>query len=286
MKTALITGVSSGIGLATAQYFLQRKFLVFGSVRKRSDIQALGKLKNDRLVLLRFDITDQRALNLAYKKVKKTLAIYQKKKIDYLINNAGIIIRAPLLLERPKDFLKQIHVNLCGTYMVSKTFLPLLLGIKQGSSPQKKAKKCDGRVIIVNSINGKIALPLHGAYCASKFALIGLAESWDLELRTYGLRVISILPGLTDTRIREKVNWQDIERFRQSVYGPKVNILVRHALEHTRNRMNPEKAAATIYRACTRRFPASSYVITPHPLFYWWLPRLLPKALRNYILKI
>ena len=292
MKTVLITGISSGIGLKTTEYFLQRNFLVFASVRKKSDLQVLRKkLKSTRLILLCFDVTDQQGLNRAYKKVKKTLSIWHKEKLDYLINNAGIICRAPLLLEKSNDFLQQIQVNLCGTYLVTKTFLPLLQGIPENPFKGSLAKKSQrsrsgGRVIIVNSINGKIALPLQGAYCASKFALIGLAESWDLELRIYGVRVISILPGPIDTQMRHKVNREDMDKISKSDYGPRMDLLLRNFIDHARNRIAPEKVATKIYRACTSLFPASSYVITPHPFFYWWLPSLLPKVLRDHFLKI
>ncbi len=307
-RVVLITGISTGIGWATACRFLLHGALVFGSVRKSSDAAAVSKkiLRKKfpgTFVPLIFDITDAAGVKKAARKVKGHLSagnLGKGKKLDFLINNAGVILRSPFLLERWENFLRHFQVNVFGTALVTKEFLPLMLDfdsvgrsvasaasvVSSVAGAVKKSRNSGGRIIVVNSINGSQALPIQGSYCGSKFALSGLAASWDMELQMYGIRVISVCPGPIDTAMRLKVDRKDVQRIRKSDYGQRMEYLVRNYVDHARNRAHPDTVARKIFTACVSKWPAPRYVVTPKKLLYWWFPRLLPARLSQWLLRI
>ena len=278
---------------------------MFGSVRRKSDvISVTARIRRAKLagkfVPLLFDVRNEAAAKRACSKVAKALG--PARKLDFLIHNTGWLTRAPLLLESLADFAKHFEINVFGMVSVTRIFLPLMLltaaakrnapetvSLLHGLSllqPQKMVRNRGGRIVVVNSINGVFALPLQGGYCASKFALTGLAASWDLELQMYGLRVLSVFPGPIDTAMRKKVKGKDIERIRKSDYGSRMDTLVRNFIDHARNRAHPDIVAQKIYKACFARSPAPTYVATPKRFVYWWLPHILPARLTHWLLRV
>src|SRR4029079_3929782 len=105
-----------------------------------------------------------------------------------LVNNAGIAIAAPLEFLPPDQLRHQLDVNVVGQVAVTQAFLPAL-------------RRTRGRIVNVSSIGGRVALPLVGAYNASKFALEGLSDALRRELRPFGVDVILIEPGGVKTPI-------------------------------------------------------------------------------------
>ena len=105
-----------------------------------------------------------------------------------LVNNAGIVKPGPLELQPMADFRRQLEVNLIGQVAVTQAFLPL---IRRGK----------GRIVNVGSIGGRVVLPLHGAYSASKFGMEAVSDALRLELRQWSIPVSHIDPGATETAI-------------------------------------------------------------------------------------
>src|ERR1700754_4430050 len=123
MKQAVITGVSTGIGWASAKVLLERGFRVFGSVRKRQDAARLQTELGTQFVPLFFDVTDEVAVQAEAHRVGELLGT---QNLDGLVNNAGTEIAGPLAYLETDQFRYQLEVNLVGPFIVTKAFLPLL----------------------------------------------------------------------------------------------------------------------------------------------------------------
>lgn len=261
MKTVVVTGVSTGIGHATARMLLDKGFKVFGSVRANEDAVRLKSELGVHFYPLIFDITDAAAVTEAAKAVEHMLA---GKTLYGLVNNAGIVVPGPLLHIRIDEFRHQLDVNLTGQLIAVQAFAPLL----DGGVP--------GRIVMISSVSGKSASPFVGPYVASKFGLEGLSESLRRELMVYGIDVIVIAPGPIATPIWDKASAVDVAPFADTPYAG--------AIEKNKQRMTalgkkgllPEKIATAVWRALTVPHPKARYTITSNPLMYYAM-RLMPK---------
>ena len=177
MKTALITGCSSGYGLETARHFHRMGWRVIATMRTpRPDLLPV----DERLTVLPLDVTDPRSIEAAARAAGA---------IDALVNNAGIGLFGAFEatpMEKVRDI---FETNTFGPMAVTQAFLPLLR--------ERRA----GVVVNVTSSATLAPFPLVAAYTASKTALEGFSESIALELRPFGVRVKIVEPGYgPDTR--------------------------------------------------------------------------------------
>ena len=208
-KSILITGVSSGIGHGTLSYFVKKGFHVYGSVRRSKDANKLKKIFKDSFTPLIFDVTKEAQLKKAASTVKKDL---KDSNLLALVNNAGVAISGPLLLQKVKDFEKQIDINLNGAYRILKFFAPLC-----GAEKNNNSKK--GVIFNISSISGKIGMPGVGAYTASKFGLEGLSHSLRRELIPYGVDVVIIGPGPIKSKIFDKIDKKFLNSLKKTDYA-------------------------------------------------------------------
>jgi NAD(P)-dependent dehydrogenase (short-subunit alcohol dehydrogenase family) len=172
MKTALVTGASSGIGEACALRLVGSGWRVLAGVRREGDAPA-----GTEEVLL--DVTDADQIRAAADRVEA---------LHGLVNNAGIALAAPLEFIPPDELRQQLEVNLVGQVAVTQAFLPAL-------------RRARGRIVFMGSIAGRSALPFLGPYAASKHALEAIADSLRLELRPFGIHVSIVEPGTIKTPI-------------------------------------------------------------------------------------
>lgn len=202
-KSILITGCSSGIGLAAALSLHQRGYRVFASARKAEDVAKLKGLGlNDSLIL---DVDDsnsiQQALNIVLEKTGGTL--------DALFNNAGYAIPGAVE-DLNRDLIrKQFETNVFGAIELTNLVIPVMR--KQGH----------GRIIQNTSILGTIAMPFRGAYNASKFALEGFSNTLRIELRGTGIYVSIIAPGPIESQFRSNAvkNYQTTLSHHESIHA-------------------------------------------------------------------
>jgi len=179
--TVLVTGASSGIGEATALHLRELGFDAVAAVRKHEHAE---RLAGRGLRTVRLDVTDIDSIAAARDQLGDG-------PLAGLVNNAGIAVAAPLEF-LPLDQLRhQLEVNLIGQLAVTQRFLPALRAAR-------------GRIVNVSSIGGRFALPLVGAYHASKFALEALSDTLRRELLAQGVDVIVIEPGGVKTPIWRK----------------------------------------------------------------------------------
>jgi NAD(P)-dependent dehydrogenase (short-subunit alcohol dehydrogenase family) len=271
MKSVLITGVSTGIGHASASELSRRGWRVFGSVRSQADAERLKLELGDAFVPLVFDVTDEAAVRAAAALVDAATA---GAGLLGVVNNAGISDPGPLSVLDPQVVRRHFEVNVIGVLHVVQAFLPLLRRAKGNDSRP-------GRIVNISSVSGRIAYPFMGAYAASKHALEALSDSLRRELLIYGVDVVVIQPASIDTPIWDKA--QHISSaFENTDYAA---ILRGVDLQHTRKTALPVSSVTRrIVEALESRRPKARYVVPDRVLKYWILPRLLPDRVLDRII--
>jgi NAD(P)-dependent dehydrogenase (short-subunit alcohol dehydrogenase family) len=265
MQRVVITGVSTGIGHASAEALLKRGFCVFGSVRTQEDADRLQNEFGKMFVPVIFDVTDESAIQSEASRVSRILGA---ETLDGLVNNAGIEVAGPLAHLATDQFRYQLEVNLIGPFTVTKAFLPLL-----GADPVRKG--APGRVVNISSTSGRIAGPFAGAYVASKVGLEGFSESLRRELLLFGIDVIVIRPGAIVTPI-----WQKsiglAERFRETPFKEALVRFERYAAQEGATGFPAAVIGETVYRALTATNPKGYYNVVPRRIPNWIIPQLIP----------
>src|SRR3984885_2601248 len=158
-KDVVVTGVSTGIGWGTTKVLVSKVFRVFGSVRQQADADRLQKEFGSGFVPLMMDVTDVDAVHEAAQKVGSMIG---GQNLVGLVNNAGIEVRGPLLYLRLSEYRRQFEVNTISPLVVIQAFASRL-------GTDKKRQGPPGRIVNITSSVAKVAIPLLGAYSASKF---------------------------------------------------------------------------------------------------------------------
>jgi 3-oxoacyl-[acyl-carrier protein] reductase len=131
------------------------------------------------------------------------------KRIDVLVNNAGVAIEKPLVETSDTEWDLVLDTNLKGVFYCCKEVLPWMISRRSGS------------IINISSGAGKQGFSQLSAYCASKFGIIGLTESMAAELLSYGINVISICPGAVATQMQKKfMSDEEFERMKSTMIQP------------------------------------------------------------------
>tara|TARA_B100000900_G_scaffold384136_1_gene372706 strand:- start:82 stop:951 length:870 start_codon:yes stop_codon:yes gene_type:complete len=265
-KNVVITGVSTGIGYQLCVDLISKNYFVFGSVRKLEDGQRLSKELGENFLPLYFDINDHEAIEKAALIVEKRL---MGGTLTGLFNNAGLAIAGPLLELSITDLRYQLDINVIGLMKVTQVFSGLL-----GVSSQTKGTP--GRIVMISSINGKIAMPFLGAYCASKFALEGLSQSLRTELNIYGIKLIVIGPGPIKTPIFDKTILKATKMFNDSPYKEAMTtFLNKFVFKTIKSAMTTKVLSHRIVKIFESVAPKNHYIITKHHFLNYTLPHWL-----------
>jgi NAD(P)-dependent dehydrogenase (short-subunit alcohol dehydrogenase family) len=170
-KIILITGISSGFGKETARLLSEAGHIVYGTVRQEAE-------PDGKLHILKMDLMDTLSIDKAVKTV-----IEKERRIDVLINNAGIHTGGPIETSPSENIKLQIDTNLIGMFHLTGKVLPVMR--EQGG----------GTIINFSSIGGMMGLPYQAFYSASKFAIEGFSEALRMEVGKFNIKVIVINPG-------------------------------------------------------------------------------------------
>jgi NAD(P)-dependent dehydrogenase (short-subunit alcohol dehydrogenase family) len=268
MKSVVITGVSTGLGRATAEDLAAHDYHVFGSVRREKDAAEIQAKLGKSFTPLLFDVTDEAAIRAAADKVAAILNA-QGQGLTGLINNAGMSLNGPLMHIPVSKLRQQFEVNVLGLVAVTQTFLPLL-GAKL---PQRYPP---GRIINISSVGGRIAFPFIGAYAACKHAIEGLSDSLRRELLIYGVDVIVLEPGSVKTAIWDKAEQEDLSMYANTDYMEIMRGFQKAMLEMGRAGVAPEVVSRTIREALESVHPKTRYALPDNYIMTWLLPRFLP----------
>lgn len=273
MRSVVITGASSGIGMAAASLLIAKGFHVYGSVRRSEDGERLGQQLGAAFTPLLFDVTDEQQVRAAAARVRADL---NGDSLAGLVNNAGIAVAGPVLELPLADYRRQFEVNLFGAIAATQAFAPLL-----GAELGRRGAK--GRIIMISSVAGRNGNPFMSAYCASKHALEGLSESLRREMMMDGIKVVVVAPGAVRTPIWDKADGTDIRAYTASPYYPALK-RIKGAMDHlAQNGLPAERIAAVVYRALTTPDPKVRYAVTPDPLRHL-IAAILPKKFVDRII--
>jgi len=219
-KTALVTGASRGIGRAIAIEFAQqgvKRLLLVARNRQRlaavaTEIEALGV----DVVTLPLDLSQPVEVNIAIAQAWR-----DHGPIHLLVNCAGVAHQTSFLQSQLPQISEEIAINLIGMYTMTRLIA------------RRMVTQQEGTIVNVSSLMGKIAAPTMATYCATKYAIIGFTQALRCELAPHNIRVIALLPSLTDTDMA-----RDLQRFRWVV--PMTSQKVAQALVAGLQKNSPE----------------------------------------------
>ena len=179
-KIAVITGGTTGIGLATAQLFIEEGAKVIVTGRNPETLDQAKKILGSGADVIAADTSDLKAVEQLFKIIAE-----RYKKIDALFVNAGIAKFAPLAQSTPEIFDEQFNVNVRGAYFTVQHAVPLIAD--------------GGAILFTASMVTSIAEPMSSVYSATKAALRSFARTWTTDLKDRRIRVNAISPGTIDT---------------------------------------------------------------------------------------
>lgn len=253
MPLALITGASTGIGRATALQLAGSGWNVLAGVRDAAAGEALERdAPSGRVHALTLDVTDPEQIAAAASAVADATGASSSGALDALVNNAGIGVGGPLELVTQDDLRRQFDVNVFAQVAVTQAMLPAL-------------RRAGGRIILVSSIGGRVAMAYTAPYAASKHAIEAIGDALRVELARSNITVAIIEPGSVATPIWSK-NQADAQELEipaelHAYYGH-IPAALEKVLKDTGSRgVPPEQVAATIERALTSPRMKARYVI-------------------------
>jgi 3-oxoacyl-[acyl-carrier protein] reductase len=186
--TALITGASRGIGRAIAIELahakVKRLILVARSRDKLAEVAKLVESMDVEAVIMPLDLTKPKFVNVAVAQLWRSYG-----SIDMLINCAGVAHQSSFLQTKLPQVQEELSLNFMGTYTMTHMVA------------RRMAKRNFGTIVNVSSLMGKVAAPTMATYSATKFAILGFTDALRRELAPHNIRVISLLPTLTDTEM-------------------------------------------------------------------------------------
>lgn len=263
-RSVLVTGASSGIGLACARRLAAAGWRVYGGVRTGEAADALRALD---VRPLRLDVTDESEVAAA--------ATAVGPRLDALVANAGIAIAAPLELVPLDELRHQLEVNVVAQVAVVQAVLPAL----------REARGC---VVLMGSVGGRSALPFLGPYAASKHALEAIADTLRVELRPWGIAVSIVEPASIRTPMWEKGGARAAELEsrvspgKRELYAPAV-ARFREVAASRGPEGDPDSVATAVEHALTAARPKARYLVGRDAHLRAWIERL-PTRLRDRML--
>ena len=270
----VVTGASTGIGLAIARVLVDEGVHVFGSVRREEDGRRVRAELGERFTALIFDVTDSAAIQAA---VPVVAAALDGATLFGLVNNAGIAVGGPLLHQPLDEVRRHLEVNVVGALAATQAFAPLLGADRTRRGPP-------GRIVQISSVAGRLSAPFLGAYAASKRALEGMSESLRRELMLYGIDVIIVNPGAVATPIWDKAEAQDGVRYAGTEYEPLLRRFLTAALRSGRAGLPADAVGRVVWTALTAQAPRTFYPVVGRKLMNWTIPLALPARLLDRLI--
>ena len=195
-RIAVITGAGRGIGRSTAMAFAKEGADIVLAARTESEINSVAseiEKLGRRTLPIRTDVQKKTDVDTL---VSKTIDNFGK--VDILVNNAGVAVHNPISKIREEDWDLTMAVNLKGVFLCTQAVFSHM------------CKQKYGHIVNVSSVSGKYGHVNGGAYCASKFAVIGFTETTNNEGRPYGVKASVVCPGPVDTKMRRDNHPDDV----------------------------------------------------------------------------
>ncbi|MCR4606483.1 MAG: SDR family oxidoreductase [Oscillospiraceae bacterium] len=254
-KVAIVTGASSGIGLAVSKQLLEAGCTVYGFSRRGTSAEGVKPVA--------VEITDEAAVKAAVDSVAE-----KEGRIDILINNAGMGISGPVEFTSAEDMKLQMEVNYYGQVYCAKAVLPHMR--RQGS----------GRIVCTSSVAAVMSIPYQSFYSSTKAAVSAMALALRNEVKNFGIQVCAVMPGdtktgFTDARIKDDSG--------NGVYTHNASAVA--AMEKDeRGGMTPEYVASVIVKAATVKNPKPLYTAGAKFRLFVFLFRFLPYRFAYWVI--
>ena len=265
MKSAVVTGVSSGIGRAIAKRLVDEGWRVFGSVRKQEDAEAAQDALGEGFTPLVCDVTDEASIAAAAEQVSTALA---GRTLDGLVNNAGSPASGPMRYISIDDLKWIMDVNVYGVVRACQAFIPLL-----GGDPERTG--APGKIINMSSVSGRISVPFMGPYSMSKYALEAISDALRVELIPHGIDVVIVEPGPVKTPIFDKSQSIDKSRYSDTEYAASLERMVESSQAMGKDGLEPEVISDLVWNIFNNATPKTRYAILKKKFSRFILPRLL-----------
>ena len=268
MKSVLITGCSSGIGLCIAKGLKDKGYRVFASARSRDDVKNLKNLGFESLLL---DLSSSESINAAVFK------LYEMTDNIYALINNGAYGQAGALEDISRDALDiQFQSNVFGWHELTNLILPRMRNVNAG------------RIIYISSVLGFVAMPFRGPYVASKFAIEGLIGTLRLEFSNTNIKFSSIQPGPIESKFRENayLAFKKNVDISNSHYQDQYKIMIKR-LQSGKNvkfTLPPEAVLKNALHALESSNPKNYYRVTFPTKLFALLGNILPSRWMDYIL--
>ncbi len=269
----MITGASTGIGLALAKRLASKSYRVALTAREDSlpRFAKAGIVENDKVSLYPLDIVNPDQRHLVIERINRKWG-----GVDILINNAGISYRSVVEHMGDDEEIQQMSVN----YLAAMALIRLVL-------PHMRAQR-SGRIINVSSVSGMMAMPTMASYSASKFALEGASEALWYEMLPWNIRVSIVEPGFIHSNSFEHVYYSrhaneclegrdDYVEYYKSM-APFVRKMMNAAIATS------DDVAKTILRVMQTKNPSLRVPATIDARFFYWLRRLIPRWMYHKLL--
>jgi NAD(P)-dependent dehydrogenase (short-subunit alcohol dehydrogenase family) len=248
LSVAVVTGSSSGIGLAASLALAKYGYLTYATMRnlaKRDSIQSVAEKQHLPIRTVQLDVTNENSVKNAIQSI-----LSESGRIDLLVNNAGYGVTGAFE-DIGIDEIKALYeTNVFGVIRVTQAVLPIMR--KQGS----------GRIINISSGAGRIGYPGGSAYVSSKFALEGLSESMAFEVEQFGIKTVLVEPGFIRTNFAENIV---TSKKAQDPNSPYSQMMMQMKSSSHRRRMienapDADLVASVIVEAATAREPNLRYL--------------------------
>lgn len=268
LKVVFITGISSGIGFSTADFYLKQGCKVIGTYRNEKDGEYFQKVYPQNFLGLQLDVTDFAKVDL----ISDILKNNNINHIDALVNNAGVALAGPIEYQKFSEIQSMLQVNVVAVIKMTQVILPFL----------KKAEQ--GRIINISSVSGQNGTPFLGGYCASKHAIEGFSESLRRELNLYGMKVSIVAPGSVNTPIWNKGINVVAGAFDSTEYRKSFQKFISFVSGEINHALPVEDVVKDIDHALTSLHPKFRYAPVPRKFQNWYLPKLIPLKIYDYLM--
>ncbi len=254
-KVVVVTGASSGIGLATARRLANKGYKVYGLARR--------PFSDELFECLQADVNDLPSVEAVLQ------SVYEREgHIDAVVNNAGMGIAGAVEYAEPKSIQRIFDTNLTSLVKISSVAVKYL-------------KETKGNLVNIGSVAGELPIPFQSCYSATKAGVLNFSLALDGELRRFGVKVTVVQPGDTKTGFTAA---RVIEGGEEG-YGGKIGRSIRRMEHDEQNGKSPDTVAKAVERALKKRRPPFKITVGGQYKFFVGLKKLLPTRFVNFILR-
>ena len=271
-KVILITGASSGIGKDTALSLIKEGHIVYGAARRLEMMQDIIQAGGHAI---KMDILKDRNIDDVVNQI-----INEQNRIDVLINNAGYGLWGAVETISIDEAKRQFDVNVFGLAYLTKKIIPFMREQKSG------------KIINMSSMGGKVYTPFGAWYHATKYALEGWSDCLRIELKSFGIDVILIEPGVIKTEFQDVMMDSTVERSIGTPYEKKLKALEKATQEMYARGIGspPSTITKLIIKAINSHNPKRRYVggLFAKPMLFikkWFGDKMYEKAIMSQIKK-